>query len=181
MASGGGGNRGKTTPLAFYPLSAHLLPCPLKNMTNFSSGVLCRSLQKCLAIYLHFLFISLSLFGSPYHPLAPSVLAALEFASPISGMSLLPAHPPTLVTPIFYAFSIVSARPVCIFHFGTHILLSSKVDRGFGEVSLSLCPCYPIPQQHPYPCLIPLLLTPAQLNTFQVELSFCKVNIGNFY
>lgn len=107
-------------------------------MTNFSSGVLCRSLQKCLAIYLHFLFISLSLFGSPYHPLAPSVLAALEFASPISGMSLLPAHPPTLVTPIFYAFSIVSARPVCIFHFGTHILLSSKVDRGFGEVSLSL-------------------------------------------
>lgn len=32
-----------------------------------------------------------------------------------------------------------SCPPVCIFHFGTHILLSSKVDRGF-ENSLSMLP-----------------------------------------
>lgn len=114
----------------------------------------------------------------------PPESAALEFASPISGMSLLPPlhsfrqclslSPVPLTVPCAAILSL-SCPPVCIFHFGTHILLSSKVDRGF-EDSLSLLPL----------TIYSILLPPppslsSRQNTIQVELSFCKVNIGNFY
>lgn len=65
VASGRGGNGAKQLPWPFTLSSCcHFSRRPFKNMTNFSSG-LCRSLQKCLAIYLHFLFISLSLLAAP--------------------------------------------------------------------------------------------------------------------
>lgn len=110
----------ETTPLAFLPRPhprLHSQPTPLRTWQTFrlSFAGLCKNVLPSICIFYLFLY--------PFW--LPPESAALEFASPISGMSLLPPPPalphhpfrqslslsPDQDYPLcWYPFSIVSAR-----------------------------------------------------------------------